>query len=210
MRYKYTRFVGDDLEGIDLEALIAKLSDLLLSSGFEHPHQAGSPSDEEHSLQALHDAIIDALLNGDLLSDDVIERLLGDPADADQADGRSRLEELIQQLIEQMARQGYITQHPDLNAERRQREAGGTGELVGGGAPPVRFEITDKGLDFLGYRALRDLFGSLGKSSIGHHDTRELATGVEVSGSSKPYEFGDTLNLDASGTIRPSMWTTRT
>ena len=71
MRYKYTRFVGDDLEGIDLEALIAKLSDLLLSSGFEHPHEAGSPSDEEHSLQALHDAIIDALLNGDLLSDDV-------------------------------------------------------------------------------------------------------------------------------------------
>ena len=100
-----------------------------------------------------------------------------------------------------MARQGYITQHPDLDAERRQREAGGTGEVVGGDAPPVRFEITDKGLDFLGYRALRDLLGSLGKSSIGHHDTRELATGVEVSGSSKPYEFGDTLNLDASGTI---------
>ena len=201
MRYKYTRFVGDDLEGIDLEALIAKLSDLLLSSGFEYPDQARSSSDGDHSLQALHDAIIDALLNGDPLSDDVVERLLGDPADADQADGRSRLEELVQQIIEQMARQGYITQHPDLDAERRQREAGGTGGVARENAPPMRFEITDKGLDFLGYRALRDLLGSLGKSSVGRHDTRELATGVEVSGSSKPYEFGDTLNLDASGTI---------
>jgi len=31
--------------------------------------------------------------------------------------------------------------------------------------------------------------------------TREMATGVEASGASKPYEFGDTMNLDASGTI---------
>ena len=66
---------------------------------------------------------------------------------------------------------------------------------------PTRFEVTDKGLDFLGYRALRDLLGSVGKSSIGRHDTRDLSTGVEAGGTSKPYEFGDTLNLDASGTI---------
>ena len=30
-----------------------------------------------------------------------------------------------------------------------------------------------RALDFLGYRALRDLLGSLGKSSLGRHDTRE-------------------------------------
>ena len=201
MRYKYTRFVGEDLEGIDLEALVSKLSDLLLSSGFESPHDAALSSDEAHSLQALHDAIIDALLNGGLLSDEVVGRLLGDPADADQGDARSRLEQLVQQIIEQMAQQGYITTHPDLDAERVQREAGGMGGGRGEDSSPVRFEITDKSLDFLGYRALRDLLGSLGKSSVGRHDTRELATGVEVSGSSKPYEFGDTLNLDPSGTI---------
>src|SRR5439155_1383412 len=58
-----------------------------------------------------------------------------------------------------------------------------------------------KALDFLGYRALRDLLGSLGKSSFGRHDTREQATGVETTGAPKPYEFGDTLNLDATSTL---------
>jgi uncharacterized protein with von Willebrand factor type A (vWA) domain len=28
-----------------------------------------------------------------------------------------------------------------------------------------------------------------------------MATGIEASGTSKQYEFGDTMNLDASGTI---------
>jgi Ca-activated chloride channel family protein len=65
----------------------------------------------------------------------------------------------------------------------------------------VRFEVTDKTLDFLGYRALRDLLGSLGKSSFGRHDTREQATGVETTGAPKPYEFGDTLNLDPGSTL---------
>jgi Ca-activated chloride channel family protein len=65
----------------------------------------------------------------------------------------------------------------------------------------VRFELTRKGSDFLGYKSLRDLLGTLGKSSLGAHDTRDLATGVEASGPSRPYQFGDTLNLDVSGTL---------
>ncbi len=149
-------------------------------------------------MQALHDAILDALFNGGVLPEETIERLLGDPADADQADARSKLEELIQQIIERMGEQGYITTPPDLEAERERRgRRGGAGP----DRPPATFEVTDKTLDFLGYRALRDLLGSLGKSSFGRHDTREQATGVETTGAPKPYEFGDTLNLDAASTL---------
>ena len=72
-------------------------------------------------------------------------------------------------------------------------------------APEVRFQVTDKGLDFLGYKTLRDLLGSLGKSSFGRHDTRELSTGVEVSGGSRQYEFGDTLNLDVNTTLSAAL-----
>src|SRR5436190_17998189 len=149
-------------------------------------------------MQALHDAILDALFNGGVLPEETIERLLGDPADADQSDARSKLEELIDQIIERMAQQGYITTPPDLERERERRQGRG-----GGGADqtPVTFEVTDKTLDFLGYRALRDLLGSLGKSSYGRHDTREQATGVETTGAPKAYEFGDTLNLDAAATL---------
>ncbi|HYT49087.1 MAG TPA: VWA domain-containing protein, partial [Pyrinomonadaceae bacterium] len=57
------------------------------------------------------------------------------------------------------------------------------------------------GLDFLGYKTLRNLLGSLGKSSMGRHDTSHLATGVEAEAASKPYEFGDTINLDVNTTL---------
>jgi Ca-activated chloride channel family protein len=201
MKYRYTKFTGDELDDLDLEDLVAKLSDLLLSSGFGNPY---ATDEEERTMQALHDAILDALFNGGVLPEETIERLLGDPADADQGDARSKLEELIQQIIERMAREGYITTPPDLEAERERRQGRGgfgPGDNVENAQPPVTFEVTDKALDFLGYRALRDLLGSLGKSSFGRHDTREQATGVETTGAPKAYEFGDTLNLDAAATL---------
>jgi Ca-activated chloride channel family protein len=43
--------------------------------------------------------------------------------------------------------------------------------------------------------------GSFGKSSVGRHDTPQLATGVEAAAASKQYEFGDTINLDVSATL---------
>src|SRR5690349_23531230 len=152
-------------------------------------------------MQALHDAILDALFNGGVLPEETIERLLGDPADADQSDARSKLEQLIQQIIERMTEQGYISMPPDLEAERDRRQRRGSVGPAHEEQAPVTFEVTDKTLDFLGYRALRDLLGSLGKSSFGRHDTREQATGVETTGAVKPYEFGDTLNLDATTTL---------
>jgi len=197
VKYRYTKFTGDELDELDLEDLVSKLSDLLLSSGFSNPY---ATDENDRTMQALHDAILDALFNGGVLPEETIERLLGDPADADQSDARSKLEELIQKIIERMGQEGYISTPPDLAAERERRQArgGGVGE---GPQGPVTFEVTDKALDFLGYRALRDLLGSLGKSSYGRHDTREQATGVETTGAVKPYEFGDTLNLDATSTL---------
>jgi Ca-activated chloride channel family protein len=199
MKYRYGKYIGDDLEGLDLGELVSKLSDLLLSSGFQSPY---GPFDEsDHTMQSLHDAILEALLNGGLLPEETLERLLGDPADGDAQEGRDKLEELIQRIIDQMFEQGYIAPPPDLSSEQARR-AMGQGPEPGPDDPSrVRFEVTDKSLDFLGYRALRDLLGSLGRSSIGRHDTRELATGIEVIGAPKLYEFGDTLNLDPSATI---------
>jgi Ca-activated chloride channel family protein len=197
VKYRYSKFTGDPLDELDLEDLVAKLSDLLLSSGFGNPY---GTSDDDRTMQALHDAILDALFNGGVLPEETIERLLGDPADGDQSEMRSKLEELIQQIIERMGEQGYISMPPDLEGERQRRSGRGQGHDPNQ-AEALHFEVTDKALDFLGYRALRDLLGSLGKSSFGRHDTREQATGVETTGAPKPYEFGDTLNLDAAATL---------
>ncbi len=202
MRYKYSKYTGDPLDDLDLDDLIEKLSDLLLSSGFQSPYGGMyGESEDDRTMQALHDAIMDALFNGGVLPEEALERLLGDPADADQADARSKLEKLIQDIIDRMMQEGFITPAPDLESERAQRQSRGTGGGFGPDAPPTRFEVTDKSLDFLGYRALRDLLGSLGKSSLGRHDTRDNATGIETIAAPKPYEFGDALNLDPSGTV---------
>ncbi len=199
MKFRYTRYTGDPLDEIDLQDLVSKLSDLLLSSGFSSPWSDPSEGDDDRTMQALHDAILEALFSGGVLSDDALQRLLGDPADADQEGARQQVEDLIQQIIERMTEQGFITQSPDL--EREQQARAGQGGGMGDDAGPVTFEVTDKALDFLGYRALRDLLGSMGRSSTGRHDTRHLSTGVEAISAPKPYEFGDTLNIDPSSTI---------
>ena len=173
-----------------------------MSSGFDSPYGLPYEDDEQqggHSRQALHDAILEALLNGGLLSEETLEKLLGKDWQQS-ADAGERLDELVERIIEKLQQQGYLSAAPDLETDRRERDRPGPG-TGGAESPPFRFEITDKSLDFLGYRALRDLLGSIGRSSIGRHDTREMATGVEASGAPKRYEFGDTMNLDASGTI---------
>jgi len=195
MKFRYTKYRPEDLDDLNLEDLLSRLSDTLLGSGFEDPY--GMPGDDDgQSMQALHEAILEAILSG-AIPDDMLEKLLGkDWQTAD--DAEERIDELVDRIIQKLQQQGYITPSPDLSSEQQRRRGGGGGE---GEAGEVRFEITDKSLDFLGYRALRDLMGSIGKSSIGRHDTREMATGIEASGAPKPYEFGDTMNLDAAGTV---------
>src|SRR6201988_572167 len=199
MKYRYTKYTGDLLDQIDLEDLVSKLSDLLLSSGFSNPWGDPSAGDQDRTMQALHDAILEALFSGGVLSEDALQQLLGEPADGDQEAARQQLEDLIQQIIDRMMEQGFITGAPDLERERSERR--GTGGGMGEDTGPVTFEVTDKALDFLGYRALRDLLGSIGRSDSGRHDTHHLSTGVETAAAPKPYEFGDTLNIDPSSTI---------
>lgn len=189
MKYRYTRFIADLADQVDLNQLVSRISDLLMSSGFDNPWDP--QSDDDRTLQALHDAILDALLNGGTLSDEMIAQLTSPELTAD--DQREQIEELIQRIIERLTEQGFVS----VTDRPPGAPSGGSGESV----RSARFEVTDKALDFLGYRALRDLLGSMGRSSTGRHDTRELEPGIESSGTSRPYAFGDPLNLDASATV---------
>ena len=95
------------------------------------------------------------------------------------ADGK--LDELIDKLIERMEQENYISTCSSRSDPARQSPGPGQSGPEG----EARFEVTDKSLDFLGYKTLRDLLGSLGKSSFGRHDTRHWATGMEASGASQ-------------------------
>jgi Ca-activated chloride channel family protein len=183
---RYHRYVGELWQDLDLEGLVDELSDFLLQSGFGQGQDAEEWNEDD--LQQLHDAIMDALMRRGLLSDEDLQKLMAD---------QDALDEFLQKTVERLVREGY------LRASEAQpfHDPTGSGGGHGREGPPVRFELTEKTIDFLGYRALRDLLGSLGKASFGRHDTRDLATGVEASGPSKQWEFGDTMNLDVSGTL---------
>jgi Ca-activated chloride channel family protein len=86
-----------------------------------------------------------------------------------------------------------------------QQPVTGKGGLAHAASRDVQFNLTDKGIDFLGYKTLRGILGSLGKSSFGSHDTPYLATGIEADGYTKAYEFGDVLNLDVNETLKSSL-----
>jgi len=185
---RYHRYVGELWDDLDLGELVGDLSDFLLQSGF------GTEEGEydEDQLQALHDAILEALMRRGLLSDEDLQKLLDD--------GDAR-EQFLDKVVERLMREGYLSMSESQPFRDPTQGRGGFGPA----GPPIKFELTEKGVDFLGYKTLRDLLGSLGKSSFGRHDTRDLATGIESSGPSKEYEFGDTLNLDVSGTLLSAL-----
>ena len=173
-----------------MEDLLAALSDHLLQSGFQRQYMDYYDQNAaEQTLDDLRNAIAEALMNSDALDEKLREQIESMSAE--------QFEQLIDQLIDRMQQEDYITIDQPHDPSRSSTAGGQVGESQA----QARFEITDKGLDFLGFRALRDLLGSLGKSSFGRHDTRDTATGIEASGASKTYEFGDTLNLDITATL---------
>ncbi|MFZ0334778.1 MAG: VWA domain-containing protein [Candidatus Acidiferrales bacterium] len=198
MKYvRYKKHSGQEADDIDLQELMNRLSDFLLQSGFASQYYGFQEMDPERSMEQLRQAILRALEEGDLLPPEMMEQLLENP-DIDQ---NQKLRDLIDQLIERLTQEGYVSPQPPHVTPPPQETPGGQASAPGKQEIHARFEITDKALDFLGFKTLRDLLASLGKSSFGRHDTRDLATGIEASGSSKPYEFGDTLNLDIPETL---------
>jgi uncharacterized protein with von Willebrand factor type A (vWA) domain len=182
-RVRYTKFTGDLSSSFGLEDLMQALSDFLLDSGFSDPFSRFQEFDGDQTMENLREAIRQALESGELFDEESQEKF--NQLDAQQ------VEELIDQIIQKMQEQNFI------NAEQPEEGQGEQGD----GNGDARFEVTDKGMDFLGYKALRELLGPLGKSNLGRHDTRHEASGVETNGSSKLYEFGDTFNLDITATF---------
>lgn len=186
---RYSKYTGEDM-GIGAEDLLQALSDFLLESGFNSQYMPFSEWNQ-HTLEDLKKAIQQALEQGKLFDDNQLQEMMQRLQNMSQ----EQMDKLLENLVQKMVDEGQITiEEPS----EQQANAPGVGN---GKDTKVKFEVTDKSLDFLGFKTLKDLLGSLGKSSFGRHDTRDLATGIETSGSSKQYEFGDVLNLDVSETL---------
>jgi len=179
---RYSRYTGEDF-GLSAEDLMRALADFFLESGFDNPYMRFSEFNQ-HSLEDLKRAIERALERGELFDPERAEQV------RQQLENMSpeELDQLLSRMVQKLVEEGYINTEP---------QAGGVGE----GESKVEVKVTDKSIDFLGFKTLKDLLGSLGHASFGAHDTRDMATGVETSGAAKQYEFGDTLNLDIGQTL---------
>jgi Ca-activated chloride channel homolog len=199
---RYKKYTGEPADAVDLEELVKRLGDFFLQSGFESQYYGINEMDPDRSMEALREAILRALQEGDMLGDDAmseeLRKMLQDPG----AMNNQEIKDLIEKLMERLGQEGFINpqQPPQVTPPPNTSARGQIGQPQER-QPEVRFEITDKTIDFLGFKTLQDLLGSLGRSSFGRHDTRDLSTGVESGGISRPYEFGDTLNMDISATL---------
>ena len=200
---KFSKYTGEPADAIDLEELIKKLGDFFLQSGFESQFYGMDEFDPERSMEALREAILRALQESDLFDENSFTEEMRQMLQHSDALNNEEIRDLIDKLMKRMAQEGFINpqQPPQIKAPNQATARGSVGQPMDRNQSQVRFEITDKTIDFLGFKTLQDLLGSLGRSSFGRHDTRDLSTGIESGGVSRPYEFGDTLNLDVSETL---------
>lgn len=214
MRYTtYSRYLPGLLDAINLEELLEQLSGFLLQSGFAggpfyHPVWGDFGDEVEHrSLEALKQAIIQALMESGKLTEEMLQVLRGDTTGDPERDTQiqGELAQLLDEIVQRLIEQGYLNVQEAPQLPESHQQVFGPGGHAQRAAQQVHFNLTDKALDFLGYKALRHLLGSIGKSSFGAHETEHLATGVEAEAVSKPYEFGDTLNLDVYTTLTNAL-----
>jgi Ca-activated chloride channel family protein len=203
MRYHtYTQYVPELADTVNLQDLLDRLGDFLLQSGFAGERWEGDPEDNR-SLDGLREAILQALMESGQLTPDMVRYLRGEST-GDEARDRElerQLGELLDHIIQRLIDEEYLTLGQPPRVPARHQPLDGPGGQIREASRDVQFGLTTKAIDFLGYRSLRHLLGSLGKSSFGAHDTPYLATGVEAEAVSKPYEFGDVLNLDVPATL---------
>src|SRR2546430_313446 len=199
---RYSKFKGLDISSLNLGDLMDGLSDSLLDSGYDDDYYwTRQRHPQDTSLDALRRALLQALMDQGLLDEHQIKEML---ADNEGKFKGSMLEEMLNQLIERLVEEGYLSlreERSQIDRQLRNPRGPGNPEISEPMPRNVKFEVTEKGLDFLGYKTLRNLLGSLGKSAMGRHDTAYLSTGVEAAAASKPYEFGDTINLDVNTTL---------
>ncbi|HXY30997.1 MAG TPA: VWA domain-containing protein [Gemmatimonadaceae bacterium] len=206
--HTYSKFSPEMADAIDLQSLLDKLADFLLQSGFaggrmQHPYWGEFGGEADRSLEALREAILNALMESGQFSAEMLEALRGDSQDG--GEGAAKLAKLLDDIIQKLVAEGYLNLDAPPQMPAGHQPVTGPGGLARAAAKDVQFQLTEKGIDFLGFKTLRSLLGSLGKSSFGSHDTPDLATGVEADAWSRPYEFGDTLNIDVNATLRNAL-----
>ncbi|HEV7837845.1 MAG TPA: hypothetical protein VGO75_07250, partial [Gemmatimonadaceae bacterium] len=110
--HTYSKFSPEAADAVDLQALLDKLADFLLQSGFAggqsgqnfNPYFDDFDSEPDRSVEALRQAILDALIESGQFTPELLEALRGDG----NKESQEKLSELLDSLIQKLAAEGYL------------------------------------------------------------------------------------------------------
>jgi len=89
--------------------------------------------------------------------------------------------EALRQIERELQRQGYLTSNEG------------------------KLELTPKAVRRLGDTALRQVFARLAEGAYGDHDQHDVGQAGELTGSTRPWRFGDEQAIDTAATVRNAL-----
>ncbi len=131
---------------------------------------------------------------------------LADLADLENALGQDYPGASMDDIDEEAVRRAFGRQSvDDIQALRRmERELERQGYLTRNGG---QIELTPKAVRRLGDTALRRIFADMSFGSrFGDHDQRDAGQAGELTGTTRPWEFGDEQPLDVPATVRNALF----
>jgi uncharacterized protein with von Willebrand factor type A (vWA) domain len=190
-REELSGLMSQALQDAGLAAEMSKLADALrtrrpdMDAGWPQPGMTGrEPLGLVDATEALAELADLADLEDALRQDYAGARL--DDVDEEavrRALGRQAVDDMeaLRQIERELERQGYL-----------QRTDG-------------KLELTPKAVRRLGQTALRKVFAQLPEGGTGDHDQRDAGQAGEITGSTRPWRFGDEQAIDAAATVRNSL-----
>src|SRR5204862_4842160 len=201
MRYTtYSRYLPGLLETLNLQALLDQLADFLLQCGFargpySHPFWGEfGEEDPDRSLDALRQAILQALMDSGQLTPDMLNVLRGESTGDAQKDQelQKQLADLLDQIVQKLIDEGYLNLQQAPKMPGAQQPVLGPGGMATEAAQQVQFNPTAKGIDLLRSRTLTHPLGSIGKPTSAAHEPAHRATAADAEATSKRHEYGAT------------------
>ncbi len=132
---RYGRYTGEDL-GLSAEDLMRALADFFLESGFNDPYFQFSEMNAK-TLEDLKRALEQAIERGDMFDPERAEQVRQQLESMTE----EQLDQLLSKLVQKLVDEGYITTEP---------QSGGRGQAQS----KVEVKVTDKSVDFLGFKTL--------------------------------------------------------
>ena len=112
----------------------------------------------------------------------------------------ARLDDIDEEAIRRALGRQAVDDMAALKEIERELERQGYLRYEGGS-----LELTPKAVRRLGETALRRVFAELGEGGPGEHEQHDVGQAGDPTGSTRPWQFGDELAIDAAATVRSAL-----